>query len=78
MQHLSRCLISLTLVLVAPFAHADAPFRFTDTPGQLSLAVTDPGFGCGTCDAHCTVIVCGHVIVGGWLSFTVTVKLQVA
>ena len=35
MQHLSRCLISLTLVLVAPFAHADAPFRFTDTPGQL-------------------------------------------
>ena len=51
--------------------------QFIVTPGQLSFAVTNIALGGGTCDAHCTVIFGGQVIVGGSLSFTVTVKLQV-
>jgi len=52
--------------------------QFTVTCPQLSNAVTVDGAGGGTSPAHCTVTGCGHVIVGGVLSFTVMICVQLA
>src|ERR1043165_9286945 len=43
----------------------------TEVPLQESNAVTEPVFGGGTCEKHCTVTGPGHVINGGTSSFTV-------
>ena len=50
----------------------------TTTPGQLSDAGTDAILGTGTALAQLTVTAAGQVIVGACVSFTVTVKVQVA
>lgn len=42
-------------------------------PEQLSVVVTDPGFGCGMDDAHVTVTGTGQVMVGATLSLTVMI-----
>ena len=47
-------------------------------PLQLSVAVTLPGFGGGTCDAHWTVTGPGQVSIGTMLSNTVISCVQVA
>lgn len=48
------------------------------TPGQLSVAVNAAAFGAGTALAQLTVIFAGQVIVGGCVSFTLIVNVQVA
>ena len=45
---------------------------------QASLAITDPIIGTGTRLAHCTVTGAGQVMVGGVISCTTMVRLQVA
>src|SRR5687767_531656 len=52
----------------------------TVTPGQLSVALATPGFTVAEHNPGVlpTVIFIGQVIVGAWVSLTVTEKLQVA
>ena len=45
---------------------------------QASEAVTEVIFGAGTKEAHCTVTAGGQVMVGGVISCTPIVRLQVA
>ena len=46
-------------------------------PPQLSPAVTDAVFACGTSEVHVTVVATGHVSVGATLSKTVMVCVHV-
>lgn len=50
----------------------------TETPGQLSVAVTDAIFGGGTFEAQLTVMGAAQLICGFSLSVTTIVKLQLA
>ena len=71
--------VATAVTVVVPFGNAepDGGVATTLTPGQLSVAVTTklttaehrPG-------AAGTVMFAGHVIAGGWPSFTVTVNEQ--
>ena len=47
-------------------------------PPQLSLVVTAVLLPAGIWPAHCTVAPAGHAMVGGVLSNTVIVRVQVA
>ena len=71
--------VAIAVTVVVPFGKVDpdAGLATTATPGQLSLAVTvklttaEQRFA-----AAGTLIFAGHVITGGWVSFTVTVNEQ--
>ena len=55
-----------------------SPTNVTVTAPQLSVAVTLEISGLGTFPEHCTVTGGGQVIVGGVLSLTVMICVQVA
>ncbi len=50
----------------------------TTVPVQLSLLVTDPGFGAGVADAQLIVRFTGHVNIGGTVSFTESIWTHLA
>jgi hypothetical protein len=66
------------LQLEVPF-EAESPRWLTVTnPPQSSEAITDPMFGGGTCEKHCTLTGPGHWIDGAVVSFTVIACVQLA
>ncbi len=74
--------VQVTVVVPIGMAEPDGGTQATVTPGQLSVAVgggkvTTVAVGAGQAGAATAMMFVGQVIVGGCVSLTVTVKVQV-
>src|SRR5881397_636472 len=73
--------VALYVIVVVPVGNTfpgGTPERVNVTPGQLSLAVAVPSPLSETAPEQTPLKLGGAVTVGGWVSFTVSVKVQVA
>ena len=72
--------VQVTVVVPTGKADPEGGTQTTVTPGQLSDAVgakvTGVLFAGGQVAAAATAMLAGQVIVGGWVSFTLTVNVQ--
>ena len=64
------------MVTIGPLVTALSPTKLLTGVLQSSVAVTDAGFGAGTWANAVTVMLVGHVILGGLVSLTVTTREQ--